>query len=140
MEKAKVSHEIATKVAEWWADKVCGDVKFDNGDPSLSGLFAAGLASSMVEEVTAEQRQKFIDAIVSRIEGEEELYLCVDYGPCKILIEAANESGVSGNNFPWKTSTIMQRNYGEYGFKIYGRHGYRAEPELIAESEVCAQN
>lgn len=140
MEKAKVSHEIATKVAEWWADKVCGDVKFDNGDPSLSGLFAAGLASSMVEEVTAEQRQKFIDAIVSRIEGKEELYLCVDYSPCKILVEAANESGISKNNFPWKTSTVMQRNYEDYGFKIYCRHGYRAEPELIAESEVCAQN
>ena len=130
-----ISKDTALKVANWWADRICGFVRFDNGDNSMGSMFASIMAEKLVKPVTEEQKQKFIDALASKIEGKEDMFLDVDYHPSKTLVESAEEAGISRNNFPWKTCTVMERAYGENGFKIYGIHGYGAERELIAEQE-----
>ena len=130
MEDTRVPKEVAQTVATWWADKICGNVKFDNGDPSETGMICMGLAAICVEEVTEEQKQKFIDTLSGILEEQDHIYLGVDYHPGKWLCEAAKEAGISENNFPWKTHTVSQWNGKRYS--VYAQHGYRAEPEIIA--------
>ena len=134
MEEKRVPKEVAQIVAKWWADKICGNVKFDNGDPSETGLLCMGLASMCVKEVTEEQRQKFIDTLSGMLEEKDYIYLGVDYAPGRLLREAAEQCGISENNFPWKTSTVSQRDFKAEGdvYLVYASHGYRAEPQVIA--------
>lgn len=134
MEEKRVPKEVAQIVAKWWADKICGNVKFDNGDSTETGLLSMGLAMMCVKEVTEEQKQKFIDTLSGILEEQDHIYLGVDYGPGRWLKEAAKEAGISENNFPWKTSTVSQRDFHSDGdvYLVYASHGYRAEPQVIA--------
>lgn len=127
-----IPHDVAVQIANWWADKI-SHTKFDNGDTSETGFMAMALALMSVQPVTEEQREKFVKALVERIDGKENLFLDVDYHPSKDLREAAKEAGISENNFPWKTFVVMYRNYDTDGFKIIARHGYRAEPVTLYE-------
>ena len=128
-----VTKEVAEQIANWWADKICGRVKFDNGDDSETGFMTSMLATMLAKPTTDEQREKFVKALSGRIEGKEYLMLSVDYHPDEILRESAEEAGISEGNFPWKTYVIMDRCFGEEGYRIRARHGYCAEPEILYE-------
>ena len=51
-----------------------------------------------------------------------------DYGPCGMLIDAANEAGISAANFPFKTTMfvtekdgiIVRDGYGASAVKLWG--------------------
>jgi len=132
--------EIAA-ATEWWADKVCGICKFDNGDDSPMGGMTSMLA--MLGQVSAptptdDQRGKFIAALSEIIlkaatrhteHGRDLVDFCstlgVDYGPDPELSDAADAAGISGSQFPCKT--VMWVRSGD----VAVRYGYGADETLL---------
>lgn len=126
---------IVDRAVSLWIDAL-RKPKFDNGDPSPSGLLASGLAkmipSNATEELlTAFGRQlrikmmdgydwKWTDGTIHRHDPVN--YLSVDYRPDPSLAQAAEEVGLK-TEFPWKTNMSLSENY--VAFAI----GYGAEPE-----------
>lgn len=126
---AKTLEEIANIAAKWWGDKVCNP-KFDNGDKS--GGMAGMLASMLAKPIDYIVRDKFVKElsriILSTMDNRSENYthfIDVDYGPCSDLSTAAKLSGLPENNFPWKTSMHIGRNF------VSVRYGYEAEEEYL---------
>lgn len=132
--------EISRIAAEWWANAVCHP-KFDNGDPSSTGGMTMILATMCTKPVSEFSKKLFIEslikAIVQKLEGENderEITLSVDYGPCRILSEAAVGSSIKRNNFPWKTHMRISNHH------IGVRHGYGAPMEyLYIDQTYCEQ-
>jgi len=109
---------LAQQAASWWRKKIEGPgylSKFDNGDTSRDGEFGrvlASLATLKTPQPASEQFDRFeqvlTEAIHTRLLREpkpaepDDLVLDVDYGPNRLLGEAAREAGVGG--FPWKTT------------------------------------
>lgn len=128
--------EIAA-ATEWWADKVCGLCKFDNGDDSSTGgvtAMLATLAKGSAPRPDEDQRAKFVAALSEIILKEAvrhtkagrdlsdfRMTLDVDYGPCCELSDAADVAGITGNQFPWKT--VMWIHKGD----VAVRYGYGAD-------------
>ena len=128
---SKTIQAIAQISAGWWADKV-SHPKFDNGDGA--NVLAGIMASMSVNPLNDELRTKFIKAlsetIATRLEhGERKVILDVDYGPCRELSQAAEQSGVSRNNFPWKTVMWISEHH------IAVRYGYCADEEVLYASK-----
>lgn len=145
---SKSIKDIALIAAEWWADKIT-DPKFDNGADSMAGLFASAMAGSLIQHVTNDTRQKFIDYLVEYIEKELDkeyrgfgpsVTLSVDYGPCKILSDAAEFAGLSSNNFPWKTTMWIDKNHivASYGYR--GKHNYLYSNKKYWTSQIEQSN
>lgn len=97
---------------EWWADRVCkpkfdGLTEQERQDPANDAYkFAEGLALLLVEPVTDEQRERFKNALREEMQSSEFLsnpVLRIDYHPNQVLAKAAEQAGISENNFPWKT-------------------------------------
>ena len=127
----EITEEVAKAAAEWWADKISGNVKFDNGDDSMAGAFCMAMAKSLVKPVDEVQKDSFVKNLSENIVKEQVEILDVDYHPDKWLSEAARASGISGNNFPWKTVMWIVEDEETKEIKILVRAGYGAEQKQI---------
>lgn len=117
-ERQALLEALASQAAAWWREKTEGPgylSKFDNGDRSEAGELAQLLASMTAlksPQAPASSFDRFElllqAAVLARLLREPEpaepgeLVLDVDYGPCRLLGDAAWQAGVAG--FPWKTT------------------------------------
>lgn len=132
-EKTYRNLEIATN---WWADKISGNVRHDNGALNeISSLMACALADMGTKSVTEKQLTDFKKALASEIIEMLRLYgradLCCDYGPGKSLKDAAQKAGIPLMIFPFKTSMLINGT-GD----IIVRDGYGAPSKVIGRVEV----
>ena len=128
----EVTREMATAMAKWWGEQVHTDTRHDNGDDSITGLFASILANRLNKEVTPEANTRFVEILTERIlERAKEkgrvwsLELSCDYGPSEFLYDAAKEAGIDSGNFPWKTD-MRVREEDDGTAKVLVSAGYRA--------------
>src|SRR5687768_15110748 len=102
----------AAVAAAWWAEAI-GAPKFDNGDTSETGGIAMMLAYMVAGTgPDADTTSKFAAYLAEDIERQlhagigtlwARVTIGVDYGPDRILSDAAEKAGVRGGRFPWKT-------------------------------------
>lgn len=102
--------KLANKAADIWKSLLKSPV-YDNGDKSENGILATALAMQLPSNTTDELLDKFKEALVKKLsekwdEGGMHFWMDVDYGPCGILDEAAEEAGLNVQ-FPWKTSVSI---------------------------------
>jgi len=108
----------AEKAAKWWADRLRGQAKLDNGDTSKTGGMAWAmpmmLQQTEKDQRTLEQIDGFEDALTDVLmENESRIEFSgfgVDYHPDWILTKAAERAGVSLGmvSLPWKTYMRIQ--------------------------------
>lgn len=106
-------HEAAVVAAEWWAKEISSYTRHDNGDSSLSSSLVMLLADIRQEMPSEEQIETFKAAVIRSIEEslyEPPVWLCSDYGPSGILLNAANEARINRMNFPFKTDMFVKPN------------------------------
>ena len=102
--------DIAKIAAEWWADKVYRLPLHDNGDRGEASAFAGMLADMLSKPIGLDTRDRFVEELTNSLVAYAKeyqgayIYLDCDYGPCRILSDAARKAGVDPANFPWKTS------------------------------------
>ena len=121
----KLTTEQIEKAVNWWAD-IVQKPKFDNGDKSSAGAtcFILATLSRAKCEPTADQIIEFKKNLKTMLENAETLPymgLFCDYQPESPLSEAAEKSGISKLNFPWKTSMWFRDG------KVTVSYGYAAE-------------
>ena len=127
----KICHEAATVAAKWWAGKIDGTCKHDNGDRGFASLMANSMADMLNEPVTEEQLQKFQTALCERLESGDLHYmgyyidLYCDYSPDRTLREAADAAGISYRNFPFKTCMWLNEK------EVKVRDGYGAGQNVL---------
>lgn len=123
--------------AKWWADKLrnVGLGNFDNGDSSSAGGLAMLLAGMLAMDTQPSGEsidffeEKLAETIKEQVESRGSMTLSVDYGPDYILGSIAQESGVSTNGFPWKTTMWVRAD------KVEVSAGYAAPSETIFPTE-----
>jgi hypothetical protein len=125
----KLTTEQIKKAVNWWAD-VIRSPKFDNGDKSSAGEMGFMLATMARDkcEPTADQIVEFKKQLGIMLEVSENLPyegLHCDYHPEHLLCEAAEKSGISELNFPWKTSMWFRDG------KVTVAYGYAQKPVEI---------
>jgi len=112
----KEDFEYVHKAVKFWRKKI-EDPTFDNGEDLPNLNFIEKLYSDTIknEKIDKECYDKFEEVLFNKIIEDikkhnynTNVYLEVDYNPCKILEEAATESGIPLNRFPWKTSMTIQ--------------------------------
>ncbi len=120
--------EISQKAAKWWADQLRGNAELDNGDNSINGAMASGLASMLQEAEKKKQSPELIDKfeleLTNVIMEQERIWtIGVDYHPDGILQDAADRAGLSlgMTTLPWKTTMWIDEE------KVSVRCGYGAE-------------
>lgn len=119
--------------AKWWADKLRKVVprNYDNGDNSSTGGMAMLLASMLAmnsqpsDEAINLFEERLADTIKEHVEVNGSMTLDVDYGPDYILSKLAQETGVSANRFPWKTTMWIKKD------KVSVSAGYAAPCKTI---------
>lgn len=128
----KITVEQAWAAAEWWAEKLTSPT-FDNLGPTRGNnahetevnTFASTLAgmNANASPVDDKSLRKFKEALVNTLlnGGLLDSSLYVDYGPDKILADAAMSAGISTSRFPWKSGT-----YFVAGGKVLAKCGYGA--------------
>ncbi len=115
------------KAVSWWAGKLLEHQPHSNGDDSFTSVTACFLADMAQQDITLDQVNVFKNALAKRIEEYAKsipafgFYIESDYGPCKILADAAAEAGISIANFPFKTTMFFTEKEG-----ILVRDGYGA--------------
>lgn len=126
--------EIADVACNWWIDAI-DHPTFDNGDTSDIGGFTmmfAMLNHAQKPGLSEESKQRFKEALKKRIKMElltrRSFSLSVDYGPDRILSDAASEAGIIAD-FPWKTHMRIDRD------KITVSCGYGAPYQTIFERD-----
>lgn len=138
---SKPSLDALRAAADWWANQLAAP-KFDNlGSTrgqnaeetrlnSLSSLLADVNASN--NPVDFDQLSAFKDALVEAVTGAEWFDGCLyaDYGPDRLLSEAASKSGIDQSRFPWKTGTWFN------GDTVTAACGYGAHRVVIFPKEV----
>jgi hypothetical protein len=120
--REKVSDLIISKAVDIWCKKLLTPV-FDNGDNSIQGYPAYMLATMNIQndkskiddmEVRVEKfRQILTDELIRLrdIPADKEYFppwLDVDYGPCKVLGDAADKAGIPQSQFSCKSSVFMR--------------------------------
>ena len=119
--------------AKWWADRLrnVGPGNFNNGDESSTGGMAMALATLLAmnsqpsEDAIDLFEAKLAETIKKHVEDRGSMTLSVDYGPDYILSSVAQETGVSSNGFPWKTTMWI------YKDKVTVSAGYAAPSKVI---------
>lgn len=107
-EKRNEKKTAAEVAANWWVEKVfeTSPNKFDMGEenPMLQML---AMMNSMQATPEDSQVQAFKKRLIKKISQEVKKYgrctLSTDYHPEGVLLEIANEIGISESSFPWKT-------------------------------------
>lgn len=134
----KYKEQIIEIASSWWAE-VIKDAKLDCGANSSDEILATALGemlkkpvaednSKLFKEKLKEYLDKAFDDKIIKI-GMGSIILGCDYNPCKILYDLAKECDISENNFPWKTTMWIGKNY----CKV--RYGYSSPIENLFESE-----
>ena len=139
------SRQIETAV-NWWADVIGGPPRHENlsrrerisalnNSPGSGGL-ATAVGASMARMIAARHRptpesiERFKGALteaLGKMNRRSGFWLCVDYGPCQLLADAAEAAGIDESVFPWKTDMWFH----DGGVRV--RCGYAAEVvELLA--------
>lgn len=126
-----LTKETIEKAVSWWAGKLIDSQPHSNGDLGFSSVVECFLADAARQDVTLDQLNVFKKALGKRIEeaAKERIFnlsIVCDYGPCKMLADAANEAGISTANFPFKTVMFLSEKEG-----IVVRDGYGAPPVRI---------
>lgn len=113
----EVPEAMARAAAHWWAERADGTAHHNNRGGDLASVFAGILADTMNEPPKVGALERFEEILAEKIMTAERPYMCrhiwVDYGPDRILCEAAKEAGISCNNFPWKTGMHIDPEKGE---------------------------
>lgn len=109
MENRKIPNEAINAAAEWWMNRISGQVIHNNGDKSFGSIFAGMLADDMVRPATEGQLQRFKNSLVMRLseyagQGRTTIWLSCDYAPDMTLSAAAVDADIPRDNFPWKVS------------------------------------
>ena len=121
MEKKKFEKE-AEVAASLWKENVGPSTKQNNGDFFQSFLMSM---LSSYGSLTEEQKQHFEEVLKAKIIEEMNrmgrVTLSVDYGPCMMLAESADEAGIDYSMFPCKTTMWISDG------KVSVSHGYRAD-------------
>lgn len=134
-ERNNLSEDMAKAAAEWWATKIGSrGAHHDNGDKSDAG-FIAGLLADMLNKPADNQAvSRFEEILAYKLQYTRPYvysHFGCDYGPDRILADAATEAGVPLSNFPWKTRMCIDPDRGI----IEISNGYRAPLETIYEEE-----
>lgn len=115
------------KAVSWWAGKLIDSQPHSNGDDSFTSVAACFLADMARQDVTLDQVNVFKAALAKSIEEYAKsipafgFSIGSDYGPCKMLADAAAEAGIGNANFPFKTTMFFTEKEG-----ILVRDGYGA--------------
>ena len=121
-----------------WGVDVIQNPKFDNGDTSQTGAISMIISKMLVKDTNQEQLDKFKQIIQNKIYEnlayDRDYILSVDYGPCRDLYEAAQESGISENNFPCKTTMWIGKDH------LIVSYGYRSPLETLYANESYYEN
>lgn len=122
-----LAKEAIEKAVNWWAEKILEDRPHSNGDDSFTSITACLLADMGRQNITSDQADTFKKALAKSMTEYAEsgrfnhFSIMSDYGPCGMLIDAANEAGISAANFPFKTTMFVTEKDG-----IMVRDGYGA--------------
>lgn len=139
--------KTAEVAAKWWADKLDGMAKQDNGAPEmangLGGLLM--MMSSLMHKVSPEKREAFRIALETKLDesldqkldGLEDMAcgqisLRVDYGAEGLLADVASSLGIpygTGSAFPVKTSMAVSKK----DVKLW--YGYGASEQILYKEE-----
>ncbi len=139
--------KTAEVAAKWWADKLDGMAKQDNGAPEmangLGGLLM--MMSSLMHKVSPEKREAFRIALETKLDesldqkldGLEDMAcgqisLRVDYGAEGLLADVASSLGIpygTGSAFPVKTSMAVSKK----DVKLW--YGYGASEQVLYKEE-----
>lgn len=133
-----MTKEQAIKTAvKWWSNKLRSRAKHDNGDTSVSSLFACALADQLSKPITDEQLEVFEAELTKILEVELDnhrfVMLGCDYHPCEMLSNAAKASSISEHNFPYKTDSFVENRDGNYVIQV--SDGY-AQPWVVLNPVV----
>lgn len=115
------------KAVSWWAGKLMDHQPHSNGDDSFTSVAVCFLADTMRQSVTLDQLNTFKAALAKSIEEYAKsiqafgFSIGSDYGPCKMLADAAAEAGIDRANFPFKTTMFFTEKEG-----VLVRDGYGA--------------
>lgn len=115
------------KAVSWWAGKLLDHQPHSNGDDSFTSVAVCFLADTMRQSVTLDQLNTFKAALAKSIEEYAKsiqtfgFSIGSDYGPCKMLADAAAEAGIDRANFPFKTTMFFTEKEG-----VLVRDGYGA--------------
>ena len=108
----EVPEGMARAAAHWWAERADGTAHHNNRGGDLASVIAGMLADTMNEPPKVGALERFEAILAEKIMTAELPYMWrsiwVDYGPDGILAEAAKETGISCNNFPWKTGMAIK--------------------------------
>lgn len=116
-----------TIAAKWWADKLRGPVKFDNGDVAPASQIASGLAAMLRDSIGTppDEAIEIFRSEVERLLVEDPNVrdghgrLSVDYHPCAMLHDAATSAGIEVDGLlPWKTTMLDQAGVGPSGGRL----------------------
>lgn len=106
-----------------------------NGDDSFTSVAVCFLADTMRQSVTLDQLNTFKAALAKSIEEYAKsiqtfgFSIGSDYGPCKMLADAAAEAGIDRANFPFKTTMFLRKKRGFW-------YGMATVPRLSGFVEV----
>jgi len=118
----EVPEAMARAAAHWWAERADGTAHHDNRGGDLVSIFAGILADTMNEPPKNGALERFEEILAEKIMTAESPYewrsIWVDYAPERILAEAAEEAGISCNNFQWKTGMYIDLEKGEITVRI----------------------
>ena len=104
------------KAVSWWAGKLMDHQPHSNGDDSFTSVAVCFLADTMRQSVTLDQLNTYAKSIQAF-----GFSIGSDYGPCKMLADAAAEAGIDRANFPFKTTMFFTEKEG-----VLVRDGYGA--------------
>lgn len=138
-------YEASKVAAKWWADKLNGLAKQDNGAPDMAGGLGALLMmmSSAMNAVDAGKREEFRVVLEEKVDEALGRYgscnLMVDYGAEGLLALAAREVGINcgtGSAFPVKTYMTVSKESVKvsYGYGATPEEIYRQDPTKTSEN------
>lgn len=120
-----MKEDVINAAVEWWY--AVSNSRFDDIDQSPQGHMTTMLATrrARISQPSEEQQKSFKQALSDILESKEgnRVVLRVDYHPEGELSEAIDQSGISANVFPWKTT--MWVDFEENTVDV--RHGYGAQ-------------
>jgi hypothetical protein len=126
----------AIAAATWWASQL-GVIRTNGTDDGMSAMFQI-LAQAQRPTDSADVGERFAGILAAKVQSELDrltkirpdfdVTLDVDYGPDRILGDAADQAGVRGG-FPMKTTMWVRTDY------VTVSAGYQAESVLVWASD-----